>query len=134
MGYGVSLVDSNSDLYFASVNAVMYAMSCYTGPRYNGTQLQLNIKSVHNVTSMNMDTYINHINLLATNQMTITKQLKTGPGVGVTKPIFSVPLFSTFSVIVKTNVSYWISRSYLAGVAAAQLRWHLSNMNVIQGI
>ena len=55
-------------------------------------------------------------------------------GLGVTKPIFSVPLFSTFSVIVKTNVSYWISRLYLAGVAAAQLRWHLSNMNVIQGI
>ena len=55
-------------------------------------------------------------------------------GVGVTKPIFSVPLFSTFSVSVKTNVSYWISRLYLAGVAAAQLRWHLSNMNVIQGI
>ena len=27
-------------------------------------------------------------------------------GLGVTKPIFSVPLFSTFSVIVKTNVSY----------------------------
>ena len=41
------------------------------------------------------------------------------PGVGVTKPILSVPLFSTFSVIVKTNVSYWISRLYLAGVAAA---------------
>ena len=55
-------------------------------------------------------------------------------GVGVTKPIFSVPLFSTFSVIVKTSVSYWISRLYLAGVAAAQLRQHLSNMNVIQGI
>ena len=56
-----------------------------------------------------------------------------GPGVGVTKPIFSVPLFSTSSVIVKTSVSYWISRLYLAGVAAAQLRRHLSNMNVIQG-
>ena len=55
-------------------------------------------------------------------------------GVGVTKPILSVPLFSTFSVIVKTNVSCWISRLYLAGVAAAQLRWHLSNINVIQGI
>ena len=39
------------------------------------------------------------------------------PGVGVTKPIFSVPLFSTFSVIVKTNVSYWISRLYLAEVS-----------------
>ena len=45
-------------------------------------------------------------------------------GVGVTKPMFSVPLFSTFSVIVKTSVSYWISRLYLAGVAAAQLRRH----------
>ena len=55
-------------------------------------------------------------------------------GLGVTKPIFSVPLFSTFSVIAKTNVSYWISRSYLAGVAAAQLRWHLSNMHVNRGI
>ena len=56
------------------------------------------------------------------------------PRVGVTKPIFPVPLFSTFSVIVKTNASYWISRLYLIGVAAAQLRWHLSNMNMIQGI
>ena len=55
-------------------------------------------------------------------------------GVGVTKPIFFVPLFSTFSVIVKTNVSYWIPRLYLAGVAPAQLRWHLTKMNVIQGI
>ena len=25
----------NSDLYLASVTAVMYAISCYTGPRYN---------------------------------------------------------------------------------------------------
>ena len=55
-------------------------------------------------------------------------------GVGVTKPIFSVPLFSTFSVIVKTNVSYWISCLYLAGVTAAKLRRHLSNMNVIRKI
>ena len=56
------------------------------------------------------------------------------PGVGVTKPISSVLLFSEFFTIVKTNVSYWISRLYLAGVAAAQLRWHLSNMNVIRKI
>ena len=56
------------------------------------------------------------------------------PGVGVTKPISSVPLFFTFSVIVKIDVSYCISRLYLAGVAAARLQWHLSNMNVIQGI
>ena len=51
---------------------------------------------------------------------------------GVTKPISSVPLFSEIFSIVKTHVSYWISRLYLTGVAAAQLRWHLSNINVIQ--
>ena len=55
-----------------------------------------------------------------------------GPGVGVTKPISSVPLFSEFFSIVKTYVRYWISRLYLAGIAAAQLRWYLSNMKVIQ--
>ena len=54
------------------------------------------------------------------------------PGVGVTKPISSVPLFSEIFSIAKTHVCYWISRLYLTGVAAAQLRWHLSNINVIQ--
>ena len=49
----------------------------------------------------------------------------------VTKPISSVPLFSEFFNTVKTHVSYWISRLYLTCVAAVQLRWHLSNMNVI---
>ena len=53
-------------------------------------------------------------------------------GVGVTKPISSVPLFSEFFSIIKTHVTYWISRLYLTGVAAAQLRWHLSNINVIR--
>ena len=43
----------------------------------------------------------------------------SGSGVGVTKPISSVPLFSEIFSIVKTRVSYWISRLYLAGVAAA---------------
>ena len=55
-----------------------------------------------------------------------------GPGVGVTEAISSVPLISRFFTIVKTLVTYWISCSYLTGVAAAQLRWHLSNINVIQ--
>ena len=54
--------------------------------------------------------------------------------VGVTKPISSVPLFSPFSNIAKTYISYWISRLYLTGVAVAQLRWHQANMNVIQRI
>ena len=55
-----------------------------------------------------------------------------GAGVGVTKSIFPVPLFSEIFSIAKTHVSYWISRLYLTGVAAAQLRWHLSDINVIQ--
>ena len=43
-----------------------------------------------------------------------------------------ITLISWFFTIVKTLVTYWISCSYLTGVAAAQLRWHLSNMNVMQ--
>ena len=37
--YGLSFVDSNSDLYLTSVTALLFAISCYIGPRYNGTQL-----------------------------------------------------------------------------------------------
>ena len=51
---------------------------------------------------------------------------------GVTKPISSIPLFFKIFSIVKTHVSYWISRLYLTGVPVAQLRWHMSNINVIQ--
>ena len=40
-------------------------------------------------------------------------------GLGVTKPILSVPLFSKFVALVKTNFSCWISRLYLKSVAAA---------------
>ena len=57
----------------------------------------------------------------------------SGSGVGVTQPISPVPLFSEFFSIVKIY-EYWISRPYSRSVSAAQLRWHLSNMNVIQGI
>ena len=53
------------------------------------------------------------------------------PGVGVIEPISSVPLFSEFFSIIKTHVTYWISRLYLTGDAAAQLWWHLSKINVI---
>ena len=49
----------------------------------------------------------------------------SSPGVEVTKPISSVPLFYQIFSIVKTYVSYSISRSYLVGVTAAQLREHL---------
>ena len=64
----------------------------------------------------------------------VTVATEKMPGVGVTKPIPSVSLFSLFSSIVKAHVSYWISRLYLAGVTAAQLWWHLPNMNVMQRI
>ena len=54
------------------------------------------------------------------------------PGVRVTKPIFSVPLFSHFFRMIKTVVTCMISSSYLAGVTAAELRRHLANMNMIE--
>ena len=34
-------VDSNADLYFASVNAVTYAIPRYVGPHYNGTRFYI---------------------------------------------------------------------------------------------
>ena len=45
--YGVSFVSPKSDIYFASVNAAVYEISCYTGPHYNSTQLLIygNIKT-----------------------------------------------------------------------------------------
>ena len=55
----------------------------------------------------------------------------TGPGMGVTKPISSVLLFFCFFRIIKTQVTCTISRSYLTGVTAAELRRHLTIMNVI---
>ena len=67
-----------------------------------------------------------------THKQSVSHITSTRSGVGVTKAISSVPLISRFFTIVKTLVTYWISCSYLTGVAAAQLRWHLSNMNVIQ--
>ena len=47
------------------------------------------------------------------------------PGVGVTEPIFR---------IVKSHAIYWLSRLYLTRVIAAELRRHLSSMNVIEWI
>ena len=37
--YGMSFMGPNSDLYFATVTAVMYAISCYIGLHYNSTRL-----------------------------------------------------------------------------------------------
>ena len=50
------------------------------------------------------------------------------PRVGVSKPNSFAPSFSEIFSIVKTHASYCILRLYLAGVAAAQLRWHLASM------
>ena len=41
-------------------------------------------------------------------------------------------LLSWFFRIIKTHVACWVSRSYLTGVTAAELPWHLSNMDVIE--
>ena len=51
-----------------------------------------------------------------------------GPGVGVTKPIFSVLSLSLFFTTVKTKITLMISRAYLTGIIAAQLRRHLLTM------
>ena len=52
----------------------------------------------------------------------------------VSKLISSIPLFPTVTSMMKTLVTYGISRSYSPGVTTAQLWWHLANMNVIMRI
>ena len=51
---------------------------------------------------------------------------------GSTKSIRSILLFSGLFTIDKTLVMNWISCSYLIGVAASQMRQHLSNMKMIK--
>ena len=56
----------------------------------------------------------------------------TSSGVGVSKQIFFVSLFSEFFNNVKRHVKYGISRLYFTCAVAAQLRWCLPNINVIR--
>ena len=64
----------------------------------------------------------------------VLQRARIKPGVGVTNAIPPVPFFLRFFTIVKTLVTYQISRLYLTGVAAPPLRWHLPNTKVIQRI
>ena len=43
-------------------------------------------------------------------------------------PLFC--FFSKFIWILKSHISYWTIHSYLTGVTAAQLQWHLSNSQI----
>ena len=53
------------------------------------------------------------------------------PGVGVTKAPFVNFSVSRIFDLAKVPVRLFASHSYLTGVTAAELRQHLSNMNVI---
>ena len=48
------------------------------------------------------------------------------PRVGVNKPIYSIPLFYQLFKMTETLVTCIISHSYLTGVTAAELWWHLA--------
>ena len=53
------------------------------------------------------------------------------PGVGVTKAPFVNSSVSKIFVLAKIPLRSFESHLYLTGVTAAELRWHLSNINVI---
>ena len=74
--------------------------------------------------------FLNWVNILvkALIQMML---LMDYSGVGVTKPISSVPLFLQFFRLIKILFTFGISRSCLADIDAAELWWHLLNMDVI---
>ena len=51
--FSLDFLDSHSDLYSALVSAVMYAISCYIGPRYNSTQMY--IDPIYSSPEINLD-------------------------------------------------------------------------------
>ena len=53
------------------------------------------------------------------------------PGVGVTKAPFVNFSISKILDMTKVHAMFFESHSYLTGVTAAQLRWHLPNINMI---
>ena len=63
--------------------------------------------------------YIEKIILLSDITIWFNDMACDTPGVGVTKPISSVPLFSHFFTFMSNLVIYGVSRSYLANVSAA---------------
>ena len=73
-----------------------------------------------------------HRSMTSLGHIELTQLLQLCAGVGVTKHISSVPLFSELFSIFKTRFGYWMSRLYLTGVTKAELRWHLSNITVIK--
>ena len=62
------------------------------------------------------------------------KYVCTVPELGVTTPIFPIPLFSKFFPIIKLLVTYGISRSYQTGVTTVMLRSHLPDMYMTERI
>ena len=111
------------------LSARLQCPHCYRAGYSPVLHWAIDISVIASQTSNNLTVHSNQ-----TRRKRSIKAPKNRPGVGVTKPLSSVPLFSGFLSIVKPHVSYWISRLYLAGVAAALLRWHLSNMDVIRRI
>ena len=61
----------------------------------------------------------------------VSKLTSSGSGVGVTKAPFVNFSVSRIFDLAKVPVRLFASHSYLTGVTAAELRQHLSNMNVI---
>ena len=53
------------------------------------------------------------------------------PVVGVTKAPFVIFSDSAIFDLAKVPIRFFESRPYLTGVTAAELRWHLSNINMI---
>ena len=60
--YVVSFVGPTSYLYSASISAMMYAISCYTRPRYNGTGLYMfSLPPAHSITMKGGISYLGYL-------------------------------------------------------------------------
>ena len=79
--YGVSFVDSASVWYSTSVPAVIYAMSCYIGSRYNGTWLYFQCiqlgpdSSIVQLFCAKPITYMYHVHMITISEVKLSSPL-----------------------------------------------------------
>ena len=115
--YGVSFVGSAPDWYSASVPAMMYAICWYIGPRYNATRLYM-------AKCVDFRQRCHHDNSrISPNHWPA--------GLGVTKAPFVNLSISKIFDFAKVLLGLFESHLYLTGATTAELRRHLSNINVI---
>ena len=90
--YGIYFVGSNCDLYFASVTAVVYAISFYIGPSYNGTRLYIGFLKIPLITRQ---MYLNQNTVVRAQEETLLTEIILSILMSMHKYVFHHDVYDT---------------------------------------